>query len=286
MLERKPQAGPVLLRHVAKTAATVSIYSRSLVDEEPQARTPDLTAFWHASRELQRHWQAGLAAPSVSERPEAIEPLLPDIFVAELLIRTWLAVVVCTGGENETAGREAIARNILRRQIHIRNVSMALMAGHAEKADGRIARLDRLRRRTERWTDLLLAPFLDHPVAAEFAVDPERASEFRRDQADSEPHESFQWLLRAGLQQAFASMSELSAPASPLCSRLLESVVASLPAEIRDRLFHASSGPASDGARAVRGAAAPLEEPFTIVRLPQERLHMAALRGGRRLAGP
>ena len=105
-----------------------------------------------------------------------------------------------------------------------------------------LSELDRLRRRVERWTDVLLGPLVAHygNELADFAFDPRRARDFGEDQSQarfgstSRPAWSF---LLAGLRSAFPSPPGHTSANDPTLP-ILRSIMALFP----DNAFH-SEGP-------------------------------------------
>jgi hypothetical protein len=97
--------------------------------------------------------------------------------------------------------------------------------------------LNRLRRRTERWTDVLVgAVLLEHGVA-EFAFDAERARHFARElhHSKSTPGHPFQWqLMIASLRAAFEKPLFGASPNPDLNRRIASSVLSCLRQELSD----------------------------------------------------
>lgn len=100
------------------------------------------------------------------------------------------------------------------------------------------AQLNRLRRRAERWTDLLVGQLAGAFELAEFAANPERARDFAADLSGGSPRPGrFAWpLLSASLQAAFRRVLVAVSPNADLNARIAASVLACFPAELFDGL--------------------------------------------------
>jgi hypothetical protein len=93
---------------------------------------------------------------------------------------------------------------------------------------------DRLRRRSERWTDMLLAYLLPDCEINDVAFDANRARDFARDLEDefqSTQTEQAWQLMTISLKAAFGTMACKFSPNPDLNSRIAASIIACFPAE-------------------------------------------------------
>ena len=110
-----------------------------------------------------------------------IRQLLEEILLAELALRTWTAVLYAYDRRRNSDEAEPIARSILLGHLDVRQRALALLIHCPLIAASEAVELNRLRRRAERWTDLLLGYLGQHYPVRELAFDADRCSEFAAD---------------------------------------------------------------------------------------------------------
>ena len=88
---------------------------------------------------------------------------------------------VPTIGRRGTDEAEPVARSVLIGHIEARHRVLTLMARTPGIDAEAAVKLNRLRRRAERWTDLLVGHLADMHGVSEFAFDPQRARDFAED---------------------------------------------------------------------------------------------------------
>lgn len=112
----------------------------------------------------------------------ATEPMVIDVLATELITRLWGAVLIA---KDRAAGRfdaEPVARDVLLLHLEARQKVLRLLVDGPFVTLEQTARLDRLRRRIERWTDLLLGHILKQHPLGDFAFNFERALDFGEEQ--------------------------------------------------------------------------------------------------------
>jgi hypothetical protein len=143
--------------------------------------------YWICHRRRAEAWQAewSRAVPSVSAEEldhrdmagRRRERLIHSVLLSEPLTRIVSASAATSAMEWPCAGRETMAMLKSTMQMHLeaRNHCLQwLLEGLEEHA---MWAAERLRRDTERWTDLLLGLFVDREQALAFAFQPDRAAE-------------------------------------------------------------------------------------------------------------
>jgi len=182
------------VRELAELAAAVALQGRTLMAGSAELSTHGQEEYWAASkcrldrwgRLLRRLAEAGrLTVRPPALREERVRPVLEEILASELLTRLWTAVAC---GYDAAKGRtecEPVARNIWSGHLEARRRLLALLA------DGRVIslpealRLNKVRRRVERWTDMLLGYLASAVAIDEFCFEPARARDFAQDAESS-----------------------------------------------------------------------------------------------------
>jgi hypothetical protein len=181
------------VRELAELAAAVALHGRALVAGSEEIGLHNQEEYWAASKCRLDRWGRLLRrlaeAARLSVRPPALQeervrPVLEEIFASELLTRLWTAVACGYDAARGRAECGPVARNIWSGHLEARRRLLALLA------DGRVItlpealRLNKVRRRVERWTDMLLGYLVGVVPVDEFCFEPGRARDFAQDAQD------------------------------------------------------------------------------------------------------
>jgi hypothetical protein len=151
-------------------------------------QTPALDQYWTTSKCRLDRWGRALkgigqypASLNLSQQPAMAEnayATLEEILLSEVLTRVWTAVLVGYDQKRGTQGAELIARSVYAGHLEARHRAMKfLVEGPGVNSHEALA-LNRVRRRAEYWSDLLVGYVAGVAEISEFAVDPHRAAEF------------------------------------------------------------------------------------------------------------
>jgi len=258
---------PLSLRHIAETAALVSSRAPLIIESRYGIPETKLQAYWTNCRSRTIEWikqldsyNCQLNEQNPAEHPQLwaeLEPLLNEIFVSEILTRVWAAVLTASDQKHEKKLAAPIARHTVTSHIDVRHRAMSLMVSGPQVSLGELARVDRVRRKAERWSDILIGQFVTRHGLEELAFDVDRSTEFAESQvreilkATDEPVWEF---VLAGIRIAFATLGTVSAPSSKSHAAILSAVMGCFPADMFDCMglsrpvFHvrAERGPSSD----------------------------------------
>jgi hypothetical protein len=175
---------------LAELAAAMALQGRVLIAGRVELSTLHQKEYWAASKCRLDRWGRLLRrlaqAARLPERPpalreERVRPVLEEIFASELLTRLWTAVACGYDAARGRAECEPVARNIWSGHLEARRRLLTLLA------DGRVIslpeaiRLNKVRRRVERWTDMLLGYLASAVAIEEFCFEPARARDFAQD---------------------------------------------------------------------------------------------------------
>lgn len=183
------------VRELAELAGAVALQGRALMAGKAELSTQSQEEYWAASKCRLDRWGRLLRrlaeAARLTVRPPALQearvrPVLEEIFASELLTRLWTAVACGYDAARGRAECEPVARNIWSGHLEARRRLLALLA------DGRVIslpeamRLNKVRRRVERWTDMLLGYLAGAVAIDEFCFEPARARDFAQDVDDAQ----------------------------------------------------------------------------------------------------
>ena len=178
------------VRELVEVAGLISLNGPLFIAGAPAPSAAQLEQYWSASRFRFENWSRVLKEhAALEDSPEAFDnwvvlrATLDEIFVGEMLTRAWTAVVVARDRVLGADAAEPIARNVLATHMEARNRALTLLLHPRGFTTQQAVLVNRLRRRVDRWGDVLVGGMLHMADVREFAVDPERADDFALDLA-------------------------------------------------------------------------------------------------------
>lgn len=253
---------------IAEVAALVSVHSPHLIERTGPLPDESLQAYWSHSRNRHAVWRKAFERIRTPEEREFLSSLIEEVFVTEMLTRIWAGILTACDRRRRIRQAEPIARSIFVDHLECRCRAMQLLVHDSSISSTELARIDRFRRRSERWTDALLAYVIRQGDVSEFAFDSRRAREFADDAGTREivfGHGNLPQFLLAGLRFAFANIP----PKRPLDemshTAILQSVLACYPNDVFDQFGSIKSVLA---ARIGRSSQFPEQAPSVVWPLP------------------
>lgn len=180
------------LRAFVELLALVSEHSPLLIERgEPLPHEP-LARFWNAGRAAARlrvRRLRGLLARSAvatAAENEALfdraAPLMIDVFAADLTCRLSGAVLCAADFVSGIPFGRHVAQNLSTHQRAASHLALSILSDKADWPVHKLAAVDRIRRRLERWNDVLVGRLVAQYDLTEFACDALRAVEFGNEQ--------------------------------------------------------------------------------------------------------
>jgi hypothetical protein len=233
-------------RELVELAAVVSTHGPLLIRQTQRISQSSIDQYWTASKSRLDRWgralkqlgtEAAVAGPSHSGESSDACGLLEEILSGEVLTRVWTAVACAFDRLQQTDQVESVARSVLIGHLEARHrVLTLLVRGPGIDAEEAV-KLNRLRRRTERWTDMLLGYLMTVYDVREFAIDPQRAKDFSEDLSfqNQMPGGRHAWsLIQASLQAAFGQGLSPTSPNADLNRRIATSILSCFQPELFD----------------------------------------------------
>lgn len=229
------------LRQSVEFAALISSHAMHVVAAHEAPRTDMLQDYWCQSRNRIHEWlrrlttfEDELATGNHSTLDDCwprIEFTLRDIFTSEILSRVWTAALVA---RDEFHGKEEVApvaRRVFEDNFQARRRAMQLMVNGPSVTMSQLAGIDRLRRKAERWTDVLLGYLVTKFDVSEFAFDQGRAKDFGDEvRSNDTPTGRAVWdLIMASVRLAFPSHWNEGDPHCDSRAAVIKSIAGSLP---------------------------------------------------------
>jgi hypothetical protein len=232
-------------RELAELAAVIAVHAQAVIRAGADVRIEVLEQYWTASKCRLDRWSRllrQLAAAEQATLPATlawprVRPMLEEMLVSELLTRVWAATAVAHDAERGEGDLAPIARNILTGHLDVRRRLLVQLSAGSSLTKSQVAQLDQLRRRVERWGDMLLSHVAAVTDISEFAYEPERARDFAEDldrnAVDTEREFTCQLVLlalRASFEQGLADRT----PNSDLNRRIGSAILAAIREQLDD----------------------------------------------------
>ena len=175
-------------RQLVELAAHLASHGEVLIRGARRLSNNSLQAYWTASKCRLDRWASAMKtmrqhdvwgwSHEHARQPALARALLEEVLTGELLTRVWTGVVCGFERREKSNEAEPVVRSVLVGHLEARHRALQLLvSGQCLRAED-VVSLNRLRRRTECWTDLLLGYLMPVHDAREFAFDPVRARDF------------------------------------------------------------------------------------------------------------
>lgn len=198
-----------------------------------------LHAYWKSSQTRLKCWFAGLR--TTPSRGTATLPLYHrrqmvclsrEILVAELLTRVWSSVLLARDVFHGHDECQQLARHVFLGQMEARQEVLRMLEYPNRLPARQAVVVDRLRRRVERWTDVLVGPLVRKYDVTDFVFDVERARDFGTTQppaALSTMNLAMSQLTLVGLSHAIPRSTHTDSTRATLDLAVARSVLSALP---------------------------------------------------------
>jgi hypothetical protein len=232
-------------RELVELAAIVSAHGPVLVRGVERLSSSGMEEYWTASKIRLDRWSHCLRAFIAKANDgnwhnahwQHVVSVLEEIISSEILTRVWTAVVCAHDRQHGADDAEPIARSVLLGHVEARHRVLTLLVGGPGMDAETAMKLNHLRRRTERWTDMLVGYLAGLHNCSEFAINPQRAKEFSQDLHYQCRHPGGRqaWpLVLASLRAAFQQGMSPQSPNADLNGRIASSIISCFQPELFD----------------------------------------------------
>ncbi|HTQ38370.1 MAG TPA: hypothetical protein VMJ32_05050 [Pirellulales bacterium] len=232
-------------RELIDLAVFVAAQGPVLLGSVRQVPTTALSQYWTVSKCRLDRWNRTLRegqVPAAARHDElatgrGLQAVCEEILISEMLTRVWSSILTALDYVSQNNEAQPVAASVLAGHLEASNRVLSLISYNPQAALNNEGELNRLRRLTERWTDLLLGSLGSLIHAPQFAHDAVRAEEFSRDfDRSRQPHVRLQaWnLISASLRSTFESHLHGVTPNADLNSSIAGAVLVCFPAHLFD----------------------------------------------------
>lgn len=232
-------------RELIELAGIIATHGDMLTSQAGRLQSAGAATYWSAAQCRSARWSRAMkqhslrvcssASQQASDLWTSIRPTLEEILCSEVLSRVFGAM--CCGHERRHGGNELtpIVRVVMSGQLETRLRALNLLVyGHGLRIEDSV-RLNRLRKQTERWVDLLLSLLAEHQdVAAEFAFRPARLQEFAQQWRAGATGQAQRSLTLASIRIAYQYSLSNVVPNADLNRKIAAGVMGCLNSDVFD----------------------------------------------------
>lgn len=180
-------------RQLAELASWVAIHSGNLIYGNQQQPIMVANHYWTASKIRVQRWLTTLklfeqdiedcrTGKASHLNWSAMEIVLQEIIVSEVLTRIWSAAVVAHDSYHRHDELHGLAQSVFLSHLEVKNRSYRLLLSIRADNEKLYDRMNVLRRRLERWTDLFLGQIPCGEQVCRFSFNPNRVKDFYQEQ--------------------------------------------------------------------------------------------------------
>jgi hypothetical protein len=176
---------------LAEIGSWVATHSSQLIYGTQNQPMLVSTNYWTSSKLRIQRWilalkmfERDLQNPNPGEHDywPALQIVIQEILVSEMLTRVWSATVLAYDAHHKSDELFGLAHSVYLSHLEAKNRAVRLLlSGRAANEDA-FERINALRRRMERWTDLFLGQLPHGESAAVFGFDRNRVKDFYAEQ--------------------------------------------------------------------------------------------------------
>ena len=225
------------LHDLADLAALLSRHSLHVIEQDSPRVEALAEHFWVHSRRLKNLWEQGLEDADAAGARDEWSEQAEEFLTADLLSRVWGGLLLGMSDRHRAFRARGLTLQVLGWNLTIRNSLLKTMSIRWDQWGGHVPRLDLLRRRMERWTDLLLSPLiLRHPVdGACFSVERAFDAAPAYDQSRYHAGHAGLWnLTGAALRSSIPARTLAQGARLKIHSELTSSILSAFPATAFD----------------------------------------------------
>jgi len=153
-----PFSSSMHARELVELAGWVSAHGPALVEGPRQIPADGIERYWTGSKVRLDRWARSLKRAADAGHAARSETcgVLEEILTGEMLTRVWAAVARAYDRRRGTDDAEPVARSVLIGHVEARHRGLTLLAAGSCVPNADAIKLNNLRRRAERWTDVLV----------------------------------------------------------------------------------------------------------------------------------
>lgn len=245
------------LAYLTEIAALMAAHGRLFIEQGDELPTEVIGDYYILSRNRFNRWMKDLSdlEKGLSIRdPLHLIGLMPSrpatrtvteqILINEMVARIWTILMLARDKHQGIDRIRPLAHNVFLGHLSVRHKALSVVLNDDRLQQSDLTAIDKLRRSTERWTDMLCCPLMDEFGLWQYAFHEEIAREFLKDRLDQQSldHRSRAWvLILAGMRHSFPDKEGLATPVHDDDRRLVRLMLNSFPEDSPEMTFWMSS---------------------------------------------
>jgi hypothetical protein len=178
---------------LAEIGSWVAIHSANLIYGEKEQPMLSATTYWTSSKIRLQRWvtalkmfESDIKDPQPMHDPwPALEIVVQEILMSEMLTRIWSATVLTHDWYHQSDELHGLVHSVHVSHIEAKNRALRLLLIGQAANETAFDRLNNMRRRIERWTDLFLGQLPRGDKSSIFGFDRNRVRDFNKEQRHS-----------------------------------------------------------------------------------------------------
>lgn len=248
---------PVKLAYLTEIAALMAAHGRLFIEQHGELSTQIIGDYYILSRNRFNRWMKDLndlenglslrdplhmfgLTPSAS----ATRTIAEQILINEMVARVWTILLMARDRYQNVDMIRPVAHNVFLGHLSVRHKALSVVLADDRLQQQDLLAIEKLRKATERWTDLLCCGLMDRFDLWQYAFHEDVAKEFLRDRTDLDPldHRSRAWVLvLAGMRHSFQDKAGLMTTVHDDDRRLTRLMLNSFPDNAPEMTFWMSS---------------------------------------------
>ena len=245
------------LAYLTEVAALMAAHSRLFIEQPDELSAQAIGDYYILSRNRFNRWMRdlsdleqgiGIRDPLnlIGLKPSrpAARTITEQILINEMVARIWTLLLLARDRAQNVDRIRPVAHNVFLGHLSVRHKSLGVVLNDPRICQDDLTAIDRIRKATERWTDMLCCPLMDEFDLWQYAFHEDKAREFFEDRVDhaSLNHRSRAWvLILAGMRHSFPDTEGLAAPLHDDDRRLARLMLNSFPEDAPEMTFWMSS---------------------------------------------
>lgn len=232
---------------LAQIGSWIAIHAPTLIFGNSSPKELVSVDYWTTSKCRIQRWIAALEifeqdlaqAADLSHDPwPAIGAVVEEILVSEYLTRIWSAAVMAHDTYQESDELFSLAHSVHVSHIEVRTRALRMLLKHQGVNEVEFDRLNLMRRKIERWTDVFLARITDLAIVELFAFDEQRVRDFYEEVecSSSVNNSRSNQVLMAAFAADLANLESRCAANPELNRKISSSLLACFPSDRFDSL--------------------------------------------------
>jgi len=247
----------VKLAYLTEIAALMAAHGRLFIEQNEELPAQTIGDYYILSRNRFNRWMKDLSdlENGLSLRdPLHMFGLMPSapatrtiaeqILVNEMVARVWTILMMARDRYQNVDMIRPVAHNVFLGHLSVRHKALSVVLQDDRLQQHDLLAIDKLRKATERWTDLLCCGLMNKFDLWQYAFHEDVAKEFLRDRTDLDPldHRSRAWVLvLAGMRHNFQEQGGLVSVVHDDDRRLTRLMLNSFPDDAPEMTFWMSS---------------------------------------------